>query len=115
MKLFRKQHKKKECCCKAMNDRESIANAFEKKKQGSRIKILGTGCANCTSLAKNVREAMFDLHMNEEIEQIHDIIEIASYGVISTPALVINGKVVAFGKVLSKNEVVQLLESSRFI
>lgn len=104
MKLFKKQ-----VCC-GDYDRESMAKAVEKKTHGSRIKVLGTGCAKCKSLENSVKEALIELDVNEDIEHVSDVVEIASYGVISTPALVIDGNVVSFGKVLKKQEVIQLLE-----
>lgn len=104
MKLFKKQ-----VCCGSY-DRESMAKAVEKKTQGSRIKVLGTGCTKCMSLENSVKEALTELNVNEAIERVSDLVEIASYGVMSTPALVIDGTVVSYGKVLSKQEVLLLLE-----
>lgn len=114
MKLFRKQEEKKGCSCGGKCDSESMEKALEKKTKGSRIKVLGTGCAKCKSLESSVREALQELNVNEEIEHVTDFTEIASYGVMSTPALVINGNVVSFGKVLNKDEVINLLDKIGF-
>lgn len=114
MKLFKKQEEKKGCCCGGKCDSESMERALEKKKQGSRIKVLGTGCAKCISLENSVKEALQQLNVNEEIDHVTDFTEIASYGVMSTPALVIDGKVLSFGKVLNKDEVINLLEKTGF-
>lgn len=114
MKLFKKQEEKKGCCCGGKCDSESMAKAFDKKMQGSRIKVLGTGCAKCISLENSVKEALQELNIHEEIEHVIEFAEIASYGVMSTPALVIDGNVVSFGKVLNKTEVMDLLKKVGF-
>ncbi|MEG0661979.1 MAG: thioredoxin family protein [Anaerovoracaceae bacterium] len=84
----------------------------EKKEGGSHveIKVLGSGCAKCNTLEKNVRAALDELSREDEIVHVSDFVEIASYGVMVTPALVIGKKVVSVGKVLSKEEVKALLE-----
>ena len=82
----------------------------KKKEQG--IKILGSGCSKCLALEKSAREALAELNVEENIDYITDFSQIASYGVMSTPALVINGKVVSYGKVLNKDEVKELLEQN---
>lgn len=109
MKLFKKRERKG-CCCGGNCDREGMEKALEKKRQGARIKILGAGCAKCISLENSVMSALQELNANETIEHITDFTEIASYGVMSTPAFVIDGTVVSFGKVLNKEEVLSLFE-----
>ena len=81
----------------------------KKKKQEQGIKILGSGCAKCMELEKATRTAISDLQLDYEIEHITDFAEIASYGVMSTPALVFNGEVISYGKVLTVDEVKALL------
>ena len=81
----------------------------EKKKQGKGIKILGSGCAKCMELEKATRTALSELQLDYDIEHITDFSEIAGYGVMSTPALVFNGKVISYGKVLTVEEVKALL------
>ena len=81
---------------------------FEKKEEG--IKILGSGCKKCMELETAVRVAVSELQLHLEVEHITDFAEIASYGVMSTPALVFNGKVVSYGRVLSVEEVKRILE-----
>jgi len=76
------------------------------------IKILGSGCKKCLALGKNTREAIDAAGVSAEIEKITDIVAIAGYGVMSTPALVINDKVVSTGKVLSAAQVGALLSAS---
>ena len=76
-----------------------------------KIKILGSGCKNCITLAENTKAALAESGTEAEIEKVTDFAEIAKYGVMSTPALVINGKVVSFGKVLKTEEVVKILKN----
>lgn len=73
------------------------------------IKILGSGCKKCVALEKAVREALAENGMETTVEHITDFSRIASYGVMSTPALVIDGEVVSYGKVLTKEEVQHIL------
>ena len=80
------------------------------KKEGLRVEVLGSGCAKCNQLEAAVREALTKMEINAEIDHVTDFAKIATYGVMSTPALVINGKVVSFGKVLKTAEVTKILE-----
>lgn len=109
MKLFEKKEEKKSCCCGEKCTPEVMQDA-EKAKAGSGIKILGTGCAKCITLEKAARAAVSELGLDLEIDHITDFVQIAAYGVMSTPALVLNGKVVSYGKVLSVEEVKKLLQ-----
>lgn len=74
------------------------------------IKILGSGCKNCVTLAENTRAALAQMGMSAEIIKVTDFSQIASYGIMSTPGLVVDEKVVSFGKVLRTPEIVKLLE-----
>ena len=80
------------------------------EKTGMEIKILGSGCKNCVALAENTKAALAQLGINGEIEKVTDLAEIAGYGVMLTPGLVIDGKVVSSGKVLKSGDVVKILE-----
>ena len=102
---------KETSCCDVNYSSENIEKAEAKKKEKG-IKILGSGCAKCLALEKSTKEAIAELNVEESIDHITDFSQIASYGVMSTPALVINGKVVSYGKVLSKDEVKDLLEQN---
>lgn len=73
------------------------------------IKVLGPGCANCTSLERVTREAVADLGIDATIEKITDYAAIAGYGIMSTPGLVVNEKVLVSGRVPSATQVRQLL------
>ena len=76
------------------------------------IKILGPGCKNCTNLEKNTRAALVDLGLEAEIEKVTDYGDIAGYGVMKTPGLVVDERVVLSGKVASPKEIVELLRSA---
>ena len=65
---------------------------------GKIIKILGTGCAKCTSAEKIASKVIHELNIDAQIVKVTDIQEIMKYDVMSTPAIVIDEKVVAFGK-----------------
>lgn len=108
MKLF----KKKSCC--GQFDQKSISKAIEKQDVGARIKVLGANCSKCKTLKDNVKDALMTSNHDQEIDYITDYSEIALYGVMTTPALVIDGKVVSFGKVLSKDEVIELFKKVGF-
>lgn len=77
------------------------------------IKILGSGCKNCITLRENTEQALKELGMKADVEKVTDFKEIVAYGVITTPALVIDEKVVSFGKVLKKDEIVKILGNLR--
>ena len=74
-----------------------------------KIEILGTGCAKCIALEKVVKEAVAKSGKFAQITKVDDIVKIMEYGVMSTPGLVIDGKVQSSGKLLSVDEVVALL------
>ncbi len=73
------------------------------------IKILGSGCKKCIALGENAKAAAQAAGQDAEIIKVTDYAEIARYGVMSTPALVIDDKVVSTGKVLSSKDVQALL------
>lgn len=75
----------------------------------ARIQILGSGCAKCLTLEKNTKEALKNLGRDEEVGHITDMQQIVSYGVMSTPALVVEGKVISTGKVLKVSELEKLI------
>ena len=74
-----------------------------------KIEILGTGCAKCKALEENVKQAIAKSGKFAQIEKVEDITKIMEYGVMSTPGLVIDGKVVSTGKLLSVEEIASLL------
>ena len=80
---------------------------------GASVKVLGSGCAKCNQLEAATKAALEQLGMDTTIDHVTDFSEIAAYGVMSTPALVVDGKVVSYGKVLKTDEIVAILKKSR--
>ena len=74
-----------------------------------KIEILGAGCPKCRQLTANAEQAARELSIQAEICKVTDIDKITGYGVMMTPALALDGKVVAQGKVLSKDEIKKLI------
>ena len=74
-----------------------------------KIEILGTGCAKCKTLYENAKQAVDKSGKSAEITKVEDIASIMKYGVMSTPALVVDGRVMFSGKVASVAEIVGLL------
>jgi len=78
-----------------------------------KLEVLGSGCANCQKLMAVTEEAVRDLGVADaEVVKVEDFAKIMAYGVMSTPALVIDGKVVLSGKVPSKAEVSSLVATA---
>lgn len=73
------------------------------------IKVLGSGCKNCITLKENTETALKEAGIEAEIVKVTDFKDIMAYGVMSTPALVIDEKVVSFGKVLKPKDIVKIL------
>jgi small redox-active disulfide protein 2 len=73
------------------------------------IRILGTGCPNCEKLEANTKQALRELNIDAQVEKITDIKEIMSYGVMSMPAVVSDGKVISYGLVPGVEEIKKLL------
>lgn len=76
-----------------------------------KIKILGGGCANCKKLEENTVLAVKELNLEADIEEVKDIETIIDYGVMKTPALVIDEKVKSSGRVLGVEEIKKILVS----
>jgi len=77
------------------------------------IKILGTGCSNCKKLEANAKEAVEELKVKAKITKVEDIKEIMKYGVMRTPALVINEKVKMYGKVSTVDEIKKYINDEK--
>ncbi|MDH6365848.1 small redox-active disulfide protein 2 [Enterococcus sp. PF1-24] len=74
------------------------------------IKILGTGCKNCQTLEKNVKEALQLTNQSAEIVKVTNIMDIQKYGILRTPGLVIDEKVVLSGRVPKSKEITHLFK-----
>lgn len=77
------------------------------------IKVLGTGCAKCKQLEKDVFNALAELDLAADVEKVEDIKKIMAYKVMSTPALVVNGKVKVAGRIPRSDELKTLLNEER--
>jgi len=75
-----------------------------------KIEVLGSGCPKCRELERRVKEAVAKARINGDVTHVYDIGEIIERGVISTPALLIDGKVVVSGRVPEVDELVKLLQ-----
>ena len=113
MGLFsKKKEETKSCCCGGSCTPEAMKQA-EVAKGASGVKVLGSGCAKCNALESAVRSALEELGMDTTIEHVTDFAQIAAYGIMSTPALAVDGKVVSYGKVLSKDEAKAVIQKAR--
>lgn len=100
------------CSCGGNCTPKTMAQA-EEAKSSDGVKVLGSGCAKCNALEEATREALMELGMDTVIDHVTDFAQIAAYGVMSTPALVVDGKVVSYGKVLKKDEAKALIQKVR--
>jgi len=101
------------CCGAAPTAEETSATIKSATSTEASVKVLGSGCAKCNALEAATKEALEELGMDTTIDHVTDFTQIAQYGVMSTPALVIDNKVVSMGKVLKKDDVVSLLHKIR--
>jgi len=77
------------------------------------IKVLGTECPRCKTLEKTTRDVVADMGIEATIEKEEDIVKIMGYGIMHTPALVVNGKVVLSGRVPSATEIKEVLSKNK--
>lgn len=76
-----------------------------------KIEILGTGCTKCKALEEAAKQAIAQMGGFHEVIKVEDMVEIMNYGVMSTPALVVDGEVKSTGKLLTVDEIVKLLKT----
>jgi small redox-active disulfide protein 2 len=76
------------------------------------VKVLGAGCANCKRLEDRVREVLSELGLEATVAKVTAFDEIMAYDIVSTPGLVINGKVVSSGRVPGKAEITSLVTTA---
>jgi len=74
-----------------------------------KIEVLGSGCPKCKLLEQNTRKAVKELKLNAEIVKVTDINKMVEYGIMSSPALVVDGKVKSSGLILSAEEIKKML------
>ena len=102
--------------------RESYGNAFlrefkkflgksydEEVSEGLEIKILGPGCPQCDKLHMEVMEVMAEMNLSADLNHVSDIKEIGEYGIMVTPALIIDGKVMSVGRIPTKGKIKEWL------
>ncbi|MBW1700627.1 MAG: thioredoxin family protein [Deltaproteobacteria bacterium] len=77
------------------------------------IKVLGPGCAQCDGLEQTLMQVMAEINLAADIEHVRDIKEIGKYGVMGSPALLINGKVKSVGRVPPKNKLKEWLTEAQ--
>jgi small redox-active disulfide protein 2 len=99
MSLFGLGKKKEEKIVPAVNTEIAVKS----------VKVLGGGCKSCHELLMNTNQALKNLSVPMEAEYITDMATIAAYGIMSTPALVVNDKIMSMGKVCSVSEIETLL------
>lgn len=96
--------------------------AFGKKKEETmtnapdgvcKIKVLGAGCKSCHELYENVKKAVEETGLKADVDYITNMPKIMEYGVMSLPALVVNGKVVSMGRMLKARDIKALLEKHK--
>ena len=78
-----------------------------------KIEILGTGCTKCKALEETTKKAVAQIGGFHEVKKVEDIVEIMNYGVMSTPALVIDGVVKSTGKLLNVEDIVEFIATSK--
>lgn len=103
MGLFGK--KKEEKCCVAVS-------AAVNENADIKLKVLGGGCAKCNALEASALAALTELGVEARLEHVTDFAKIAAFGVMSTPALMLNGKLLSSGRVLSKDEAKELIKNA---
>ena len=105
----KEEKKSASCCCSG----EGCASGCCDAKEAS-VLILGSGCKSCQTLEANTRAALAQMGDTQSVVgHVTDFTEIAWYGVMTTPALVVDGKVVSYGKVLSKDEAKTIIQKAR--
>ncbi len=93
--------------------RRFLGQPYQKISAGIlEIKVLGPGCAQCDRLEKEAMDVLSEMNLAADLEHVRDIKEIAKYGVMGMPALVINGRIMCWGKLPSKNKIKGWLEDS---
>lgn len=113
MGLFGKKKEESASCCRGSSCAPETTAQAEAVESAAGVKVLGSGCAKCKALEDSTRAALSELGMETTIDHVTDFTQIAAYGVMTTPALVVDGKVVSYGKVLKKDEAKALIREVR--
>ncbi len=115
MGLFQKKLVKtvQTCACGNVGASSAANDMQASQAEGRSVKVLGSGCEKCNQLEAATKAALEQLGMDTAIDHVRDFAQIAAYGVMSTPALVVEGRVVSYGKVLKTEEVLAILKKVR--
>jgi small redox-active disulfide protein 2 len=89
--------------------RRFLGEVVEEEETGLVIRILGPGCPNCEKLENEVRAVIQELTLAADIDHIRDLKDISKYGIIATPGLVVNKKLVSVGKMPNRNQLKEWL------
>lgn len=95
-----------------MNLFKSKKGTVKENALNARVKVLGSGCKKCNELEATVKEALLALGKEPVVEHVTDFAKIAAYGAMSMPALVIDEKLVSSGKILTKQEAMNIIEEA---
>lgn len=118
MNIFGKKEKKEEpnaCACACNGSAEvQVNDAPVVNAKLKSVKVLGSGCKSCKALLDNTNTALQNMKTGIDAEYVTDLAVVAGYGVMSTPALVVNERVVSMGKVMNSSEVENLLHKIGF-
>lgn len=82
----------------------------QEERSGLEIKVFGPGCTQCDQLEQQIFQVLSELNMTADVEHVRDVKEIAKAGIMGSPGLMINGEVVAVGKVPSKEKLKSMLQ-----
>lgn len=107
MGFFSKKKQETGCCCAGACTQQAPAVPL------TGVQVLGSGCAKCNALEAAARQALASLGMADEVGHVTDFAQIAACGVMTTPALMVDGKVVSCGKVLTASEAAALIRRAR--
>lgn len=113
MSLFnfrRKKEKSSECRCNCCVEKVIVNRLSDTVG----IKVIGAGCKSCHTFYENTKQAVKSIGFEAEVEYITDMEKIAEYGIMTLPALVVDGKVVVMGKVLKAKEIEALLRKQGY-
>ena len=102
----RKKEEAKPCCC---SGNASVSEPKQSAGNVTSVKVLGAGCKACRQMYENTKQAVESAGLGVEVEYITDMSKIMEYGIMSTPALMVDNKVVSMGRVLKAKDVLKYL------
>jgi len=91
-----------------------LGEKVEEEGSGLQVRVLGLGCVNCRKLEQETMAALAELNLAADFDHVQDIREIGKYGVLGTPALVINGKVKSVGRVPPRKQIIEWLKDAQW-